>query len=110
MNFYQINWQIPITSESHKDIAEFVTKLARNKIHYFLYLKIEIKYTFIEITGYSLHSLSDINNPCLLSVYINNSLDIFINIIFNNYINGIENNYKVIFYINCFWRFMSTYL
>jgi hypothetical protein len=111
MSFYKFNWKISLNQSAYReDILEFVTKLLKNKTHYFLFLKMEIKPNFIYITGYSLVSLSNIDDDdCLLWRYIYNSIDIFIEIALNYVINEIENDSKNIIYINCFGKFMSTY-
>ena len=80
-----------------------------NKTHHFLYLKLEIKSDFIQITGYSLLSLSDNDGDCVLSVYIYKSIDVFIEIVFNSQLNEIVNESKYILYIDSFGRFISTY-
>jgi hypothetical protein len=106
MNFYRINWIIPLNNlEYINDIREFVTKIIGHKTHYFLYLKLEIKYDHIYITGYSLQSLSDIDDDRIW-VYLYNGINVFI--LRFEALNDI-NESKNTLYINCFGRFMSTY-
>lgn len=113
MSFYKFNWKISLNQSVYRDdILEFLTKLLKNKTHYFLFLKMEIQPGFIYITGYSLQSLSNIDyddDDCLLWKYIYNSIDIFTEIALNYVINEIENDSKYILYINIFGKFMSTY-
>lgn len=107
MNLYKINWKIHLNSEYTKDITEFATKLVKDKRHYFLYLKLEIKYDYLEIKGYSLHSLSEIkDDSSVLLIYLYDSLDIFIQIVFCR--SKIENNSKIFFYINNFGKIIFT--
>ena len=107
MSFYRINWKITLNNlEYINDIREFVTKIVGYKTHYFLYLKLEIKYDHIYITGYSVQSLSNIDVDRILWVYLYNSINVFIQIF--EAINEI-NEPKNTLYINCFGRFMFTY-
>lgn len=110
MSFYKFNWKIPLNQSVYReDILEFLTKLLKNKTHYFLSLKMEIKSNYINIIGYSIQSSSNMDDDCLLWSYIYNSIDIFIEIALNYVINEIENDSNNIFFINCFGKFMSTY-
>jgi hypothetical protein len=100
---------MPLKIEYSKGINEFITKVIKDKTHYFLYLRVEINGDYLEITGYSLQALSNKDNDSLLYLYIYNSIDVFINIVFNNYADEIDNYSKVVCYINCFERFLFTY-
>jgi hypothetical protein len=112
MNLYRIKWLIPQNSTTGctEDITKFVTDLVSNKTHYFLFLRIEVKFQYIEITGYSLGSLCSLDNDCILWIYLFNTIDTFLQKVFNNYINQVKSKSQNILYINCFGRFMSTYI
>lgn len=111
MTLYRINFIIDYGIEEYPgDILEFATKLVKDKTHYFLYLRVEIKSGYIKITGYSLSSLWDTDSNGNLWLYILDSINTFI---FKVYIDtkyevgNVKN--KNVLYINCFGKVMSTF-
>jgi hypothetical protein len=110
MNLYKIKWKIFFFNPEYtSEIAEFVTKILRNKRYYFLYLKLENKFDHVKITGFSLKSVSDLDDEYILWVYLYNSIDMFAQIAINNDITEIDNKFKENLYVFYFCGLLYTY-